>query len=236
MTAPRTPAFFITGTDTGVGKTLVTAALMTALQTRGLRCLVAKPIQTGCADGADDLAWCRQWSVPPTEPALASITSLYRLPLPASPDLAARHAGVSIDLTRIADAMTEARTQTDILLIEGAGGLLAPVTRTATMLDLMTACHARPVVVTRASLGTLNHTALTLRELARHDITPAALVVNETEPAGNADETLIQNDNVECILRLAQPAPVCRIGFLASVTRETLARAGRELAAHLVPG
>ncbi|HKA69969.1 MAG TPA: dethiobiotin synthase, partial [Actinomycetes bacterium] len=160
--------------DTGVGKTVVTAALTTLAAVRGSTVAVVKPAQTGVAPG---------------EPAdLDEITRLAgagtgfeyaRYPDPLSPAAAARHSGLpALDLTKSAARISELAEGYRLVLVEGAGGLLVRYDEDgATVADLARLLRAPVLVVVRAGLGTLNQTALTLEVLAHHGIALAGLVI-----------------------------------------------------------
>ncbi|MGH9356590.1 MAG: dethiobiotin synthase, partial [Terriglobia bacterium] len=142
---------FITGTDTNVGKTMVSALLTAALDA-----IYWKPIQTGTSDGTDRESVCR-WAEVAKE---RTLEECYRFEPAVSPHLAAREAGERIDLGRIKlpDVPRGAR-----VITEGAGGLLTPVNETDTMLELALWLNFPVIVAARTALGTINHTLLTLR-------------------------------------------------------------------------
>ncbi len=167
----------VTGTDTGVGKTVVTAAVAAAAQAAGLRVAVVKPAQTGTADGAPgDAETVARLAGPPTTRVLASY------PEPLAPLPAAKVAGVApLELYETLDAVRAEAGRHDLVLVEGAGGLLVPMGvrpsgEAWTVADLAVQLDARTLVVARAGLGTLNHTALTLEALDRRGV-PAAVVL-----------------------------------------------------------
>lgn len=150
----------VTGTDTGVGKTVVTAAIAASALATGLRVAVLKPAQTGGDDDAGDIA---RLSGAPTR-------TLVRYPDPLAPYTAARVSGLpALPMGDVVAAVAE--TEADLLLIEGAGGLLVQLGEDGwTAADLCAELAAEPVVVARAALGTLNHTALTLEALERRGL------------------------------------------------------------------
>ena len=167
----------VTGTDTDVGKTVVTAAITAAAQAAGLRVAVVKPGQTGTAGGApSDVDVVDRLAAPTTSVTLADY------PDPLAPLAAARVAGLEpLELYTVVDAVRAEAEKHDLVLIEGAGGLLVPMGLRPsgepwTMADLAVAIGAPAVVVCRAGLGTLNHTALTLEALERRAI-PAGVVL-----------------------------------------------------------
>ncbi|WP_027346075.1 dethiobiotin synthase [Hamadaea tsunoensis] len=178
----------ITGTDTGVGKTIVTAAIAASATAAGLRVAVVKPGQTGVDPAYGEVT---DEEVIARLAAPASTRTLAAYPDPLAPIAAARVAGMAaLDLYTVVDTVKHVATEYDLVLVEGAGGLLVPMgPRIAAMPgggawnvgDLAVSLGAPAVVVTRAGLGTLNHTALTLEALERRGIT--GLVVLGAWPA-----------------------------------------------------
>jgi dethiobiotin synthase len=217
---------FITGTDTGVGKTVITAALLRSLLDRGINAAAFKPVQTGCGQGDDDVQWVRAMAGVDEDRA---IRQLYRLALPASPHLAAREEGVVFDVERMIATIQELSKKHDTLLVEGAGGLLVPLDDRQTILDLIIATSAEVLLVARNALGTLNHTGLSLRELLHNTISIARVVVNEVTEARSDEEKIIRTDNIERIRSMAHPAEVTAIPFQPRLDQEAI----RELAAKL---
>ena len=157
----------VTGTDTGVGKTMIAAALVTALRARGVRALGFKPAETGVAAGqppdSDVLALASG-----EENALAR--PLLQLPEPLAPAIAAERAGVTLDPDDIEARIRRLREDGYALVVEGAGGIMVPLSWGYTVLDLAQACDLDAVVVARAGLGTLNHVAMTVMILRSHQI------------------------------------------------------------------
>ena len=178
----------ITGTDTGVGKTITTAAIAATFVNAGRRVAVVKPAQTGTTDGDEwDAATVVRLAEPTTSRTLADF------PEPLAPVAAARVAGEDPLTAVLAQlAIRSLAEDHDITLIEGAGGLLVPLGEGGwTLLDLAQALDATAVVVARAGLGTLNHTALTLEALSARGI--PALVVFGAWPA---DPELVHRTNL----------------------------------------
>lgn len=162
--------FFITGTDTGVGKTIACASLMHRFRGTG-SIRYWKPIQTGI-EIDDDTATVRRLGACSAEEIFDQGV---RLPKPVSPHLAAQWAGQRIDLAELRGLVGD--DDDTIWIVEGAGGLLVPVNETQTMAD-WTACLALPVlVVARSGLGTINHTLLTLEALRARKLRVAAVVM-----------------------------------------------------------
>lgn len=172
---------FITGTDTGVGKTLVTAALAWSLKERGLDVGVMKPIETGVVtERRSDAARLMRAS------QVADSLHLIRpfaFRLPIAPLDAARSERRSIKLSAIMQAYRRLRSQHDLLLVEGVGGVHVPITPTTDVLDLIGKMKAPVLVVGRAGLGGVNHALLTIKALRQRKIPIIALVLNRTMPA-----------------------------------------------------
>ena len=180
---------FVSGTDTDVGKTLVAACLVRAWQA-----VYWKPLQTGLAEAAGDsetvmrLAGIGAERVVPPHHALQA---------PLSPYAAAAREQVVIDLASLRPPSVAERP----LVVEGAGGLLVPVSETAMMIDLI-ACLGLPVVlVARGTLGTINHTLLSLEALRGRGLAVAGIVLNGPVLAGNS-ETIAQRGHVRILAAL----------------------------------
>ena len=186
----------VTGTDTGVGKTIVTAAIAAAAQASGLRVAVIKPGQTGMATGeSTDIDVINRLAAPDT------VRTLAEYPEPMAPLAAARIAELPpLELYEVVDAIRTEADKHDLVLVEGAGGLLVPMgVRPSgepwTVADLATTLGVGTLVVARAGLGTLNHTALTLEALSRRGV-PAGVIIG----AWPADPRLVHWANLSELL------------------------------------
>lgn len=166
-------AIVVTGTDTEVGKTIVTAALAALAQARGERVAVVKPVQTGVGDHEPgDLDEVRRLT------GVADLHEFARFPDPLAPATAARRAGASAPTLSDLAARIEELSDRDLVLIEGAGGVLVRLDAAgATIADLASRLRAPAIVVARAGLGTLNHTALTCEALRARGVHCAGVVV-----------------------------------------------------------
>lgn len=177
-------ALFVVGTDTGVGKTHATCALLHALARRYPRVCGMKPIAAGgvhTAEGfsnEDSLAH-RASSTVRVPPAL---DNPILLPEPLSPHLAAARAGTAIDVDVVLDAVAELRARTDALLVEGAGGFLVPLSETRTGADLAVALKLPLVLVVGMRLGCLNHALLTAEAIRARGLTLAGWIANRVDP------------------------------------------------------
>lgn len=168
MTGLRGPVI-VTGTDTGVGKTIVTAAVAAAATSSGLRVAVVKPCQTGVASGEEPDA-----DVVARLAAPASSVTLASYPDPLAPLTAARVAKLpAIDLGVVVDVVAGLVEQHDLVLVEGAGGVLVQLGAGGwTIADLAISLGAQAILVARPDLGTLNHTELTRRVLVAGGVEP----------------------------------------------------------------
>jgi dethiobiotin synthetase len=169
-------ALFVTGTDTGVGKTVVGCAIAEALRRRHVAIGVMKPIETGVGPQGPLDAISLAEAAGVADPL--DLVCPQRFALPAAPSVAADHEGRTVDLAAIREAHAELARRHSYLLIEGAGGLLVPITAGFSMIDLAAEFGAPLVVVTRASLGTINHTLLTLEAIERRGLRLAGVVIS----------------------------------------------------------
>lgn len=163
----------ITGTTTDVGKTIVTAALAAAARGRGARVAVCKPAQTGVLpDEPGDLDRIQ---------ALAggcTAVECARYPEPLAPETAARRAGMApLDTAQVVDTIGGLAAAHDLVLVEGAGGVLVRLAPDKTLLDIAEPCSAPVVVVVPAGLGALNHAELTVAAIRARGLAPAGLII-----------------------------------------------------------
>ena len=182
----------ITGTGTGIGKTVVTAAIAAAAHARGDRVAIVKPAQTGVRPGPGS-------DVPDAETierlsGVADTHELARFPDPLSPEAAARVSGLPpLDLAHAAEYIGQLAGARDLVLVEGAGGLLVRYDAAgATLADLAVMCAAPVLVVVAPGLGTLNHTALTLEALAARRLELAGVAIGSWP----ADPGLAERQNL----------------------------------------
>lgn len=175
MSPPR--GLFVTGTDTGVGKTAVSLALIRCALRRGLHPVPFKPVETGCAPEAEDARALWQAA---NRPVGEDQVCPYRFRLPAAPAQAAAVEGLQVRLDEVVAHGTRLADHGDWMLVEGAGGLLVPYGPDWTAADLIQRLGLPVLVVARTSLGTINHSALTVAELRRRRLPIAGLVLNRT--------------------------------------------------------
>lgn len=187
---------FITGTDTNVGKTVITGCLAAALSRAGKKVAYYKPVQCGnLLKGtikSPDLAVVKELSNIPDN----SLANDYCFSLAASPHLAAEHDKTKIDIDVIKRRNKLLLNEYDFVLIEGAGGLIVPITRSYTFLDLIKDLSVPVVIITRAGLGTINHTSLTINALKSMEVPILGVIFNYYKGS------LIEEDNKKIISTL----------------------------------
>ena len=203
----RPRGVFVTATDTGVGKTLVTSALVMCLTQRGIDVGVMKPIETGVSrstkaqsDGAR-LRRAAGSQDPMTE------VSPYVFRLPVAPLSAARAEGTAVRVTTIMRAFRALRRKHALMVVEGAGGIYVPINKSLNMLDLIYRMKLSAIVVGRSGLGGINHALLTLQALRRRKIPIVALVLNQRHPV-RTKIALAQEQSTVSLLRLLAGVPV----------------------------
>ena len=190
--------FFVTGTDTDVGKTVVSAWLVARLGA-----CYWKPVQAGNQPETDSAIVRRLSGAPPDR----ILPEAYVLPEPIAPHEAARRAGITIDMERLVPPPCNRP-----LVVEGAGGLMVPLTDRAYVIDLATELHLPIILVTRSTLGTINHTLLSLEAIRRRGLPLAGVVVNGPETPHNR----------AAIERYGQVEVVAEIPWLDQLTPATL--------------
>ncbi len=203
---------FITGTDTGVGKTFVACGLAALLGGCGYRVGVMKPAETGCAeqDGKlipedalrlKDASGCGE----PIEKVCP-----YRFPDPLAPSLAAERAGVRIDIDRLLAVYREIRCNHDVTLVEGAGGLMVPLLPSFTYADLARVMKLPILVVAANKLGAINHLLLTLEHASCKGLTVLGYVLNRI----SAENSLAAETNREVLLNLTSVPCLGEVPFV----------------------
>ncbi|MBE7421730.1 MAG: dethiobiotin synthase [Zoogloeaceae bacterium] len=189
-------AYFLTGTDTGVGKTLIAAALLRAAAAQGLRALGMKPVAAGGDEDVDALVAAGNVAAP------RELINPYLLREPLSPHLAARRDGTAIDLEHVARCFNELRRRADFLVVEGAGGFRVPLSDTHDGADLAARLGLPVILVIGLRLGCLNHALLTAEAIRARGLPLAGWVANQVDPA-----MACVAENVDT-LRARLPAPL----------------------------
>jgi len=184
--------FCVSGIDTDIGKTIATGVMARALLGAGIRVITQKFVQTGCQGLSEDIVRHREiMGIPLQDVDEAGITCPFIFPVPCSPHLAARLAGSKIDTRHIFAQTRQLSRQYDIVLLEGAGGLLVPVSEDVTFLDWLQDTGLPVILVTSSRLGSINHTLAAFEVLAGRGVELAGVVYN-IDPA---TDTRISDDS-----------------------------------------
>lgn len=226
------PGVFVTGTDTGAGKTTASVALLHALRARGLRAVGMKPLASGCTRDArgqwrnDDALALQAASDPRPE---YDDVNPFALPLAIAPEFAAREAGIEVTMAPILAAHARLAAQAEFVLVEGVGGWLAPLTATLDQADLVRALDLPVLLVVGMRLGCLNHARLSARAIAADGARLAGWIASEVDPDMDC-----RDENFDALCgRL--PAP-CLGRLRWSAGGEPSAMAAEVYTAKLMPG
>jgi dethiobiotin synthetase len=236
--------FFITGTDTGVGKTVITAALIKAIGLLGLNVCGMKPIETGCLKSkfkVQSLKFKVQNTLLPYDgiflrkisnvnDSLDLITPI-RFKNPLAPLPASKREKVSIDFKKIQKAYTKLSKKYDIVIVEGIGGLLVPITRDCFVLDLAKDFGLPLIIVSRPGLGTINHTMLTVNCAIKEGLNVAGIIINYSHPP---EGTLAEDTNPKIITQIS-PVPIIGIfPYLENFESDTIEKAAKNLDIEII--
>lgn len=173
-------SYFITGTDTNVGKTLIACALLHGFAAQGLRVVGMKPVAAGCDERGDNDDVLRLRAASNVLAGQGQINP-YRFAQAVAPHLAARFTGVSINLERIAASFAELQSQADSVIVEGAGGFCVPLNDTENSADLAVRMNVPIILVVGMRLGCLNHALLTVAAIQACGLNLAGWVANELD-------------------------------------------------------
>ncbi|MFN8369293.1 MAG: dethiobiotin synthase [Bacteriovoracaceae bacterium] len=201
-------SYFVTGTDTNVGKTIVSAILCTKLNYS-----YWKPIQSGLSEGTDTKL---------VETIIGKekiIPELYRLQKPAAPLIAAQAENIKIDFQKI---ITNYQNIKDPVIVEGAGGLMVPITQNRLIIDLIKSLKLSTILVARTTLGTINHTLLSIEALKKQGITIAGIIFNKTS---ETDDPQVE----ETISTFAQTPILGKIPTLSNLDYTSLLTASKNI-------
>jgi dethiobiotin synthetase len=213
---------FVVGTDTGVGKTIIAAALIHHLREKGVNVGAFKPVESGGredstvlleASGAPEPGFPRLGSVSPLTdlspspieslscprvlPAPLELVNPYSFKLPISPHQAAEEEGRAIDIAVILDAFDKLSERHDFIVAEGAGGLLVPLAPDYLLADLIAELDLPVLVVARAAVGTINHTLLTVKHAQSLGLDVAGIVINNEKPMAES-ENVSRPEDLAC--------------------------------------
>jgi len=235
--------FFITGTDTGVGKTVITAALIKAIGLLGLNVCGMKPIETGCkktevrsqkSEVRNDLLIPSDGmfliDIAGTNESIELITPV-RFANPLAPLPASELEGISVDFQKIQKAYTELSKKYDIVIVEGIGGLLVPITKDYFVLDLAKDFGLPLIIVSRPGLGTINHTMLTVNCAIKEGLNVAGIIINYSHPP---EGTLAEDTNPKIITQIS-PVPIIGIfPYLENFESDTIEKAAKNLDIEII--
>ena len=198
---------FITGTDTGVGKTVVAGAIAAMLREQGADVGVMKPVATGCRRRREGLVSEDAEFLAKAADVLDPLEDIAPICLaePLAPTVAAARAGIEIDLAPMWRAWRRLRKAHDVMLVEGIGGALCPVTPNRSVADLAQTFRLPVLVVARPGLGTINHTVMTVEALQARGLQVAGVVINR------------YNHDTEDVAELTSPDEIQRITGVAVV-------------------
>jgi dethiobiotin synthetase len=172
-------SYFITGTDTGIGKTTITAALAVCIKKLGVDVGVMKPIATGIPQktsfkSLDVSILCNACDANDAEGVINPIF----MPLPASPYDASKILGLELDKELIFENFQKLKDKHDMLLVEGIGGIMTPLSRNYFVADMIKNMGLETIIVTRSNLGTLNHTMMTVKICREYEISIKGIIIN----------------------------------------------------------
>ena len=208
--------YFVSGIDTDIGKTVATGVLAKQLLQQGKSVITQKPVQTGCQNIADDIAVHRNiMGIPMQEADKQRLTMPEIFSYPASPHLAARLDGRALDLDKIRTATQQLAAQYEIVLVEGAGGLMVPLTENLLTIDYIQQQAYPVILVTSGRLGSINHTLLSFSALKQYGIQLHSLIFNHIHDS--KDET-VAGDTLEYLKgRLKDEFPEAKWQELANI-------------------
>jgi dethiobiotin synthetase len=209
--------FFFTGTDTGVGKTLIAGAIARALSLQGRRVGVMKPFESGCRRDGDTIVPADALflkNMAGSQDALALICP-YAFEQPLAPGVAAHMEHVPINLEKVQKTFKQISAQYDIMLVEGAGGLMVPVSEEHLIIDVIRLLQLPLIIVARTTLGTINHTLLTVRETQRAGIRLCGIILNKVSPEHDAAE----DTNPEVLRKLSNVPLLGQLPYIPEAKR-----------------
>jgi dethiobiotin synthetase len=207
---------FITGTDTGVGKTYVAAGIAAVLRSHGVNVGVMKPAETGCRMRSGALIPADAIRLAKAAGAHDSLPLInpYRFRKPLAPSVAAELEGKNIRVSRLMHVYRTLLRRHDFMIIEGAGGIMVPLSHSYLYLDLATALGLPVLIVARPGLGTINHTLLTISALRERGLSIAGIVINYSD---NRRPGLAEKTSPRVIEKISR-VPV--LGIVQYQTRE----------------
>jgi dethiobiotin synthetase len=220
-------AVFVTGTDTGVGKTVVTAALARCLHNAGVDVGVMKPVETGVPSAESNQTDAVRLKEAAGTTDDLSLIRPYAFLSPVAPLYAARLAHRPISLAHIRTGVQVLSRRHAVTLIEGVGGLCVPVTKRADVIDLIVTLKLPVLVIGRAGLGGINHALLAIEALQRRRVDVMALVLNESGPCRGTDARRQRTSTVALLKERLRVPVVGPLPYTVSLDGRWKARLGR---------
>lgn len=231
-----TRGFFITGTDTGVGKTVIAGALLLVIRSLGISVCGMKPIETGCMKSENVVQKAESrvkdtLLIPADGMFLKEIADMddsidvitpIRFEKPLAPFPASEIEGIPVDIDKIKKAFKDLLKKYDLVVVEGIGGLLVPIKRDYFVLDLAKHFGLPIIIVSRPGLGTINHTLLTVNYAMKEGLNVAGIIINYSQ---SPEKTLAEETNPK-VIRQISPVPIIGIfPYLEDLGRSTIERA-----------
>lgn len=221
--------FFVTATDTGVGKTIISSALILLLRSIGYNVCGMKPIETGCKkqDNSNIL-------IPSDGSFLKDISNVnedielvtpLRFKNPLAPLTASRIENKTIKLEKIYKAFLKLSSKYDVIIVEGIGGLLVPIKKDYFVLDLALELKLPLIIVTRPGLGTINHTLLTLRYALSEGLEVSGIVINYCEPPTSS---IAEKTNYNILKQLSSVPIIGIFPYLKKINKNSIKKASKE--------
>jgi len=202
---------FVTGTDTGVGKTFISCAIAKGLRKKGIDTGVMKPIETGCKKRNNSLVPADGISLKKSAGVDDPLDLIvpYRFSAPLAPFIAAELENKRINILKIKNSYIKITKRHDFIIIEGAGGVLVPITKSYTYLNLIKDICIPVVIVAANKLGVINHLMLTVHSLKQNRITPYCVILNNIEHKKN----IAQRTNLYALKNLLKNIPILDVPF-----------------------
>jgi len=178
-------SLFVTGTDTGIGKTCISAGIALALKKSGVNVGVMKPFmcgmkqKTGSADDDVTILTNAANVIDPRE-----LVNPFFSPIPASPYTAAKNSGTKININHVLDSYEKLSKIHDVILVEGIGGIMTPILKKFSIIDLIKELHTNTLIVTSSKIGTVNHTVMTCKLCKDLEIPVKGLIINNFDTEG----------------------------------------------------
>ena len=217
-------SFFVSGTGTDVGKTFVSAAFILALQKKGLSVGYEKPAETGCKTLRGEPICADVEFIKSLTQCVTALPEYVFAP-PRAPFIAAEEAGVSISMDTLIKRFKRRKAEVDSMVVEGAGGLLVPLTSRDSYADLICALEIPLLIAAEAGLGTINHTLLTIEAARSRKIQIVGIVFSSTSPR---DSDLVQS-NADEIQRISGIPVLGVLPYMSSPTRENLSACSQKI-------